>query len=394
MFKKVIYALAITTAMAILAFGGLSIWSQRPLDKAAALDHLEQYFDKASKPKAAFSGVQARIESKGKDISFEYANGNSLRQEGLSLDQPFHAASIGKLFTATVIYQLAEEGKLSLEDPLTKYIEPHRFGDLFVFDGVDYADKVTIQQLLSHTSGTPDYFVDAATSGKDIKTWMKEGPDRIWTPDDLLNFSVNQQKALGIPGEHYNYTDTGYILLGLIIEALDHDTFDNILAKRIFGPLNMTNTYMPERSKPMAKDTKPLADLWLYGKEMGDTLSVSVDWSGGGVASTMADLLKFSEALHGKKLISENSLALMFTKSNRFAGGIYTGNGGMVIHFKDFFPLLDLPVVMGHSGFISTHLYYEPISDTHIVMNFGSEAKMQDSVKALIEIMNTLNRVK
>ncbi|HSN67450.1 MAG TPA: hypothetical protein VLS94_12475, partial [Fusibacter sp.] len=73
--------------------------------------------------------------------------------------------------------------------------------------------------------------------------------------------------------------------------------------------------------------------------------------------------------------------------------GIYTGDGGMTVRFKKFFPLLDLPLVRGHIGILSTHVFYDPTTDTHIVLNFGSTSKMVPSFRALIDIVSVIKRV-
>ena len=264
---------------------------------------------------------------------------------------------------------------------------------MFVFEGVDYTEKVTYNHLLSHTSGAPDYFGGPVNSGQSMAELLKSEPNHIWQPNDLLAFSVNQQSAVNAPGEGYYYSDTGYILLGLLIEAIEDDTFENLLINRIFQPLNMQHSFMALRSEPLSKETFPLADLWLEEMEYGNRPALSVDWSGGGIISTLDDLLKFSRALHGGELISADSLDAMFSDENSFEQGIYTGNGGMTVRFKEFFPLLDLPLIRGHIGILGTHLFFDPVSNTHIVLNFGSTEKMVPSFTTLIEILSTLHRI-
>lgn len=384
MLKKVLLGF-LGVLVLLLALGGVTmVLSSRPLTKEEGYERFVAYFDKASKPSKAFSGVQARVFSEKQGVDWVYAKGSSLRAGELTADQPFHVASVGKLFTATVIYQLAEEGKIQLDEPILESISPDRLSHLFVYEGVDHKGEVTFAHLLSHTSGIADYFDGPVTSGEKVTTLMRLEPDYVWTPEAMLDVSRDRQVAVSAPGEGYYYSDSGYVLLGLLIEAIEGEAFERVLEKRIFGPLAMHDSALAPSAQ--AKGV-PIADLWLDGVEYGDKPVLSVDWAGGGVVSTLEDLLKFSVALHGGELIGEASLEAMFDDVNAFEKGIYTGAGGMSIRFKAFFPLLNLPKVRGHIGILSTHLFYDPETETHIVMNFGSDEQMVKSFKALIEIL-------
>ena len=394
MLKNIFIGIGMILVIGVICMGILMMLSQRPIEKRQALTHLNKYFEKASKSKDDFSGIQAYVYSPKMNIDWQFAKGTSLRAGGLSVDQPFHVASVGKLFTATIIYQLAEEGKLKLDDPIVKTIAKDKLGRLFVYEGINESDKVTYRHLLSHTSGIADYFGGEVIKGEPMSKRLMTERDKIWQPLELLAFSEQNQRAVGVPGEKYLYSDTGYVLLGLLIESIEGKSFEKVLQERFFEPLEMNQSYMSMRSEPLSGVTIPIADLWLNGEEFGDQKALSVDWAGGGVISTTGDLMKFSIALHGGALISEQSLSNLFSNVNRFEQGIFTGDGGMTVRFKDFFPLLNLPLVKGHIGVLSTHVFYDPTTETHIVMNFGSTSKMVPSFKALIEILSVVKRIK
>lgn len=362
--------------------------------KDQVITHFTNYFKKASKKTKDYSGVQALIYSPKLDLDWRFAEGSSKRTGELKIDQPFHVASVGKLFTATILYQLAEEEKIKLEDPIVNVIGKKRLGNLFVYRGVDYSDKVTYRHLLSHTSGVADYFSGRVISGENMSTLLKTQNEKVWQPEELLDFSINRQVAVNMPGEGYFYSDTGYVLLGILIEKLEGKSFERVLEDRFFRPQMMNHSYMAMRSKPLSDQSMPIADLWLEGDEFGDKNALSVDWAGGGVVSTLEDLKRFSVALHGGALISQESLSKMFSNSNQFEQGIYTGDGGMTVRFKKFFPLLNLPLVRGHIGILSTHVFYDPTTDMHIVLNFGSTSKMVSSFRALIDILSVVKRIK
>lgn len=398
--KIVMVATAIITTMVVALF--LMVQGMgSPLGKEEALARLESYFDKAGGPTKAYSGVQVHVFSKGKGLDWYHSAGVSGRTgEVLSTDQPFHVASIGKLFTATIILQMAEEGKMNLDDPIADHIQAEILEGLFIFECADHSSKVTFRHLLAHTSGVADYFGDPVIgngTSKDNDLTMQQSliteKDRFWLPEELVAFSKDNQLAVGKPGESYHYSDTGYVLLGLLIETIEGKSFEAVIHDRIFNPVGMKHSYMALRSQPESAGMKPLADLWLLGEELGESRSLSADWAGGGVISTLEDLRLFSQALNGGQLISSESQEVLFSNENKFQPGIYTGTGGMSLRFKEFFPLLELPEARGHIGILSTHLFYDKETDTHIVMNFGSDAKMVDSFKALIEVMLTLRRI-
>ena len=393
MLKNIAWILGILIIVVIVGVGFMMIQSQKPLTKDQVNRHFTNYFSKISQSTKDYSGVQALVYSSKLGIDWRFAEGVSKRTGILTIDQPFHVASVGKLFTATILYELAEEGEIDLDAPIVNVIDRDKLANLFVYGGVDYSDKVTFRQLISHTSGIADYFGGPVLSGETMPNLLVAQSDKVWPPQELLDFSIDHQEAVFAPGTGYLYSDTGYVLLGLLIELIEGKSFETVLVERFFKPLQMTDSYMAMRSSPLSGEVKPIADLWLNGVEFGDKKALSVDWAGGGVISTLDDLMKFSVALHNGSLISEASQNMMFSDINQFEQGIYTGDGGMTVRFKKFFPLLDLPLVRGHIGILSTHAFYDPTTDTHIVLNFGSTSKMVPSFKALIEIVSVLKRV-
>lgn len=391
MIKRVLKALALLLVATICIIVILVLIPQKPLTPEGANAHLELYFQKASQPKDDFSGIQALVVSDQLGIHLKTAYGIAGDSTPLTADHPFHIASVGKLFTAVVIYQLADEGQLDLDASIGDYLSPERLKGLFIADGTDYTSDVTIRHLLSHTSGIADYFSGSVLNGETIEARLKSDPDHLYTPDELLDFSANNQQALGL--DVYQYSDTGFLLLGKLIETVAQDSVEAVFEQRFFKPLNMDHTYMGLRSEPAVVSTLPLADIWLNSQEISKTNVLSVDWTGGGLVSTLDDLLRFNQALHSGQLVSDQYLAELFSNQNKFENGIYTGGGGMTIRFNELFPLLTFDDVNGHIGILSTHLFYDSTTETHIILNYGSDQQMVNSFKGLIETLATLNRI-
>jgi D-alanyl-D-alanine carboxypeptidase len=122
---------------------------------------------------------------------------------------------------------------------------------------------------------------------------------------------------------------------------------------------------------------------------------LSCDWAGGGIVSTLDDLLKLSKAFWGGYVVSRSFLSEMSVIRNRFRAGMHYGLGMMELRFQEFFFLLrGFPSPKGHSGILGTHLYYDAANDLHIVLNMGSNKKMAESIKLIIRIEALFKRGK
>lgn len=119
--------------------------------------HLDRYFRKLDNKLGAQSSVQILVHSDKLGISYRYPADSG--------DRPYHIASIGKVFTATLLFKLIERGAVSLDGAISGYLPSELLEGLFVYQGVDYAEKVTVKELLAHTSGVADYFEDPVSSG-------------------------------------------------------------------------------------------------------------------------------------------------------------------------------------------------------------------------------------
>ncbi len=320
----------------------------------------------------------------------------------------FHIASIGKMFTATLVMQLVESGAFTLETPVTELLPSAELRGLFVVDGEDLADQATVDLLLAHTSGVADYFGGPVDSGPRFLDLVVGEPDHLWTPAELLDFSRERQQPVGRPGARFAYSDTGYILLGRIIEETTGREFHEVLHERILQPLGMLDSALlfhslPERdfvsalavgAPTTATATVPeIAPFRLGKREVSRFTSISCDWAGGGIISVPADLATFSAALHAGQVITPASLARLTEMRNRFRPGIRYGAGMMQVRFEGFMPLLrGLPRPVGHIGVLATHLFRDPVHEVDIVLNFASTREMTRSFRTLIFIEQALRR--
>ncbi len=224
-------------------------------------------------------------------------------------DAKFRLGSVTKQFTATAILQLAEQHKLSVQDPACNY-----FGSC-----PDTWKKITIHQLLSHTSGIPSY-----TGFKDFE---KPASLRIpKTPAEILLLS--KDKPLDFPpGTDWKYDNSGYIFLGIIIEKVSGEKYADYVKKHIFDPLGMTNTGYDETAVVLPHRASGYQPCLPPGENgAGDTLcnsdyiDMSLPYAAGSLYSTVDDLYKWDRALYTDKILSKASRDLMWTPVKRNYG--------------------------------------------------------------------------
>ncbi|MDF3821633.1 serine hydrolase [Leptospira sp. 96542] len=333
-------------------------------------------FESLLEGNADFKGGQYLVSIGSEVHSGSYGKSN--------VNDAFHSASIGKLFTMVLVRKLSEQGKISLKDPIINYLSSETLKDLFVFEGKDYKNQVTIEQLLSHTSGVNDYFESKGIDGSDFIQIIQTKPNVKYEPIDLIGYTQKNQAAVFAPGTGYLYSDTGYILLGLMIEAVTKQKFESFLASEILKPIGMSDTYMYKRSKPLSGNILPISPIILGSVDVTNFESVTADWSGGGLITTTSDLLKFQKALWKNQLLKD-SKPLDWTGTNRFHTGIFYGSGFMTIDYGDiFFLLKNTPKMYGHAGILSTLLFYNPELDLHVIANFGGSNQLESSFRWML----------
>jgi D-alanyl-D-alanine carboxypeptidase len=369
----------------VVVVGVVVFMNSRPLSSEQAATEITKITEKSLNEKQSIESVLLYVDAPQKGFSIKEAAGDNI-----STDTPFHVASVGKLFTATLIGHLIDEGQISLQDPISNYLDEDLLDNLFVYEGVNYQELVTIQHLLSHTSGVADYFeVEDGGIAKNLYL----SPDTFYTPQDLVNYTQEHQSAYFAPGNGYHYSDTGYILLGLIVESVSGKTFDTMLHEVIFDPLQMNDTYLMFYSEPK-NDKRPIAEVWIDGHEVSQNQSVSMDWAGGGVVSTLDDLAGYIRALYQGQIISQETLQSLNQFDYEFMPGIAYGNGFMQMQFEGFFPTLGfLPRMSGHIGILGTGMFYDQDSDMVYVASFGSSDATATSVKTMIKVLTLIDRV-
>jgi D-alanyl-D-alanine carboxypeptidase len=214
----------------------------------------------------------------------------------------FRAGSITKTFVAVVVLQLVREGRLSLDDSVERRLP----------GAVPNGHRVTIRELLAHTSGLSDYAADELF----LRRTASE-PGRRWTPRELVGRAVRMGPA-GSPGGRFAYASTNYILLGLVVERVTGTTIGEQLRRRIFAPLRLRGTsFVPGMriAGRHAHGYAPSAHDGIVGSlataRDRSSASASWAWAAGAVVSTAPDLSRFFGALLGGRLLAPRVVASM-----------------------------------------------------------------------------------
>ncbi|MEV0617046.1 serine hydrolase domain-containing protein [Nonomuraea sp. NPDC050404] len=252
----------------------------------------------------------------------------------------FRIGSVTKTFVATVVLQLVDEGKVRLDDP----IEQHLPG--LVPDGAG----ITVRELLNHTSHLYDYMSEP---GYSTNRWRGKDRFRSYEPRELLKVAF--AKKLPDDGK-WHYSNTNYVVLGLLVEKLTGRPYGKEVERRILRPLGLRHTVVPgDRAglpSPHAKGYEAMPHL-----VDATRMNPSLDWAAGEMISTAADLERFMAALLGGKLTSAASLRAMRTTVEKTGAGFAYGLG------LQAYPL-PCGRVWGHSGELIGYQTYAFRSDS------------------------------
>ncbi|PKM49145.1 MAG: serine hydrolase [Firmicutes bacterium HGW-Firmicutes-7] len=376
----------------ILVVIGLVVYLNRPISKEKVNAEINKHLIKVVNKNESLTSALLTIYSNKTGYFEQFAVGtkNLSSDRQVEKDSQFHAASVGKTICATVFGMLVDEDKISYDDKISTLLNDDILEGLFVVEGSNYSDQVTIRHLLSHTSGVGDYFEDPVISGKTMMELIIDNPDHLFTPEELIAFTRDHQQPIGKPGQKFHYSDTGYILLGLILETIEEKPYDAILVDRIFKPLDMEDSYL------MFYNDEPADILGIYinGMDYSNNNALSIDWSGGGVVTTMKDLLAFMMALENGELLSGEVYKQMTDFNESFDKGIYYGMGMMYFDFSELsFMLGSMTDVYGGMGSTGVYMFYDKGKDTYFIANYGSLDFTEKSIEELIKIKMIYDRM-
>ena len=308
--------------------------------------------------------------------------GTALDSEPVCENTPFFIASIDKLYNATIVIRLSESGQMSLDDTITNYLPKVITRGLHRFGGADYSERITVRHLLSHTSGLADWLEDYPRRGPSLFDRIIEEGDRMLTIEDLATHVREQLKPhfppqdLSVRRAKVRYSDTNFMLIIAIIEAVTGQPLHQVHEQLLYRPLGLRHTWFPELSQPLDQTPQPMI-LRAKGKPLHIPHLIR---SVRGIYSTAADTITFLRRLvQGDVFQYSGTLAAMQQNWHRFclpldraalrSPGWPVEYALGIMRFRPpvvLTPFRPKPTVIGHTGSTGCWLFYCPSLDVFL----------------------------
>jgi CubicO group peptidase (beta-lactamase class C family) len=296
---------SILALLAVAAVGYSSVQSQ-PTETSVA-KKVDVLFSGVTSPD--LPGLAVLVRQNGKTVLERGYGVTDLRTKSkIDAHTNFRLASFTKQFTAMAIMLLAHDGKLRYDETLAEIFP----------DFPAYGKSITVRNLLSHTGGLPDY--------EDLMEAAEKVNGPIWSPEkqiqdaEVMELLKKEKSGKFAPGSSWSYSNSGYVVLGLIVDKVSGKSYGDFLRERIFAPLEMTHTVVYQKGK-----NEVVNRAFGHSKEKGaatltetDQSSTSATLGDGGIYSNLGDLGKWDDALRKHRLLSEKEMqpALMPVKLN------------------------------------------------------------------------------
>jgi len=276
--------------------------------------------------------------------------------------------SVTKAFTATLVLQLVDEGKLGLDDPLADF-----------FPWVENSRNVTVRMLLNHTSGIVDDYASPAF-------WDIASTDPLykWQPDELIKASMGTKLGV-VLGADNNYSNANYVLLGMIVEQVTGKKLAEAMEEYIFGPLGLSETVFPEGPEFPGEHSHSYVLVGEDGEFLDITSGIdpSITWAAGANISALEDMKVWTRALGTGELLMED------TREERLQWVDVPGLEGAGAGYQYGLGILKLGDFIGHNGEFSgfqASAFYLPSEDATIVVMVNSNANPTGSQDVFLAI--------
>lgn len=290
-------------------------------------------------------------------------------------DTRFPIASITKMFTAALIMQLVDEGRVNLDQTVQSTLTEVDLSGLHIVQRVDHGPALTIRHLLHQTSGLADYYES------DLAADLKEGKDRSYDLNDVLQMTKALRPQAAPENGRSHYSDTNYQLLGAVIEQVTGQTYDQALQNRICEPLGLMQTGVLQGHDiglPVYHKDKRL-----YVPQILTSMT-----SDGGIISTMDEMLIFLRAFMDAQLFKPENAAQM-RQWNRLFFPLQYGYGLMRVKLPRWMTLFRAtPELIGHSGASGSFAFYAPEPDIYLIGTFNQTDAPRRPIGFMLRVLN------
>jgi len=262
------------------------------VDARALEARMKQRLDEV-RGKGSFPGATLAVAlPDGRIVTVASGLDDAERKKAIEPSGRMPAGSVGKTFYAAVALQLVQEGRLGLDDRISKYLGGEPW-----FSRLPNASTITVRMLMNHTSGIPEHVTTSPFTQA-----MQREPFKVWPPAELVAF-VLDAKPLFVAGEGWSYADTNYVVLGMVLERVTGRSLYDEVRRRLLGPLKLRDT-VPQESvaapKVVVGHSNPDSPFPFHGPMVKDgrfVFNPQFEWAGGGMISTAGDLARWCRLL-------------------------------------------------------------------------------------------------
>jgi len=336
----------------------------RPVQPDAIGPALQHLADSLVAARPRLPGVIIAVRSRMFGQSWTVAAGlsDTVRRVPLRPEQPVRIASNTKTYVAAALLRLVEEGRLALSDPLAKHLPTH-LDQLLRRDGYD-TQTITIEQVLSHRAGFHEHPAVPSYTAR-----LRTDPTYRWTREEQIQWLVDSLAPVGPPGEQFRYSDSGYTLLGAIIERYANQPLGPAVRRLVdFDKLALRTTWW-ETMEPAPSGVPQRAHQYLGGFDSYD-INPSFDlYGGGGIVAPMAEMAQFVAALLEGRVFKQKATldTMLAPRSTDMAGyglGIFGANARGLHGY-------------GHSGFWGTTVMVFPDPGITIALAVTEQSELR-----------------
>ncbi len=344
----------------------------------AGLDEIRQKYDLPGMT-AAFALPDGDV------VAFATGMADQERSRKMTVDTRMLAGSVGKTFVAATALALDHDGKLLLDDKIEKYLGKEPW-----FEKLPGAHEITVRQLAMHQSGVADHVYDPRFVARARRLFAApdSDPNQYFKPKELVEFILDRD-SLFQPGKGYAYTDTGYILLGLIIERAAGKSYYDQVQTRFLKPLKLTRTSPADRLELanlaagyVAKDNPFGLPQKVTTDDGAMRYNPRTEWTGGGLVSNPQDLVRWAKALYEGKALKRPYLEELIAGGDKSKKRWY-GLGVSVAQ-------TEMGMSYGHSGWTPgylTLLSYFPAERVALAVQVNSDLR-NDMLGAVMSLFN------
>lgn len=339
-------------------------------------DKLDQIVKKVTTKKHIYGAV-FNVSAGDGSQSWCGASGN------IKMDSRYYIASINKLVISSIVLKLITEGRLSFNDPISKYLPENLMKGLHIYQEKDYSNDITILHMLSQTSGLPCYLEGKPVNGMSVIQELEAGIDQPWPIDKVVE-RVKTMKPHFPPGEgkKAKYIDTNHQLLNLVIENITDQSIQTVL-NELFCDLNMSNTYVCE-------DINDESYIFPYYKDEQIDISRFVTSTKNDIISTAQDQMLFIKAFFSGYFYPKEQFKTLEEWKSIFFPFQY-GVGIQKFYMPRYLsPFKEVPDMIGHCGSTGSVAFYIPEKDIYITGTTNQQSSPSVAFQTMTKLINAL----